>query len=176
MKYSAHVAVAFLSAGALANIAPRALSDFQLVLSTVQTDVDNLDVAVVGFTGNTVPVQAAATTLINHLISGNTNLAGQPVLSLADTLALNANVNTFKTHAQTLVTDLKNKRPTVIATGNCALVRNNINDINTASGTLVATIVSKAAAAAQSIAQGQARDIQAILDDGKAYYTVANCP
>ncbi len=176
MKFSAQVVVAFLSAGALAHVAPRALSDFQGVLNVVQTDIDNLDSAVNAFTGNTAPVQAAATTLINDLNTGNTNLAGQPVLSLADTFTLNQQVNTFKAHAKTLVTDLKAKRPTVISTGNCALVRNNIDSINTSAGALIQTIVSKANPAAKTIAENQAKEIQATLDDGKAYYTAANCP
>ncbi|KAJ6789964.1 hypothetical protein PWT90_05809 [Aphanocladium album] len=176
MKFSAQVAVACLSVGALANVAPRALSDFQQVLNTVQTDVDSLDTAINAFTGNTGPVQSAATTLINDINAGNTALSGQPVLSLADTFTLNQQVTSFKNHAQTLVTDIKAKRTTVINTGNCALVRTNINSINSSAGTLIATIVSKANPAAKGIAQKQADDIQAILDDGKAYYTTANCP
>ncbi|KAJ4144263.1 hypothetical protein LMH87_003153 [Akanthomyces muscarius] len=176
MKFSAQIAVACLSAGALAHVAPRALSDFQQVLTTVQTDVDNLDSAINAFTGNTAPVQSAATTLVNDINSGNSQLSGQPVLSLADTFTLNNQVTSFKNHAKTLVTDIKAKRPTVISTGNCGLVRDNVNAINTAAGALIQTIVAKANPSAKSIAEGQAKDIQAILDDGKAYYTTANCP
>lgn len=176
MKFSAQIAVACLSAGALAGVAPRALSDFQQVMNTVQTDVDGLDSAINAFNGNTGPVQSAATTLVNDINSGNSHLSGQPVLNLADTFTLNSQVSSFSNHAQTLVNDIKAKRPTVIQTGNCALVRDNINAINTAAGTLIQTIVSKADPAAQSIAQSQAKKIQAILDDGKAYYTTANCP
>lgn len=176
MKFSAQIAVACLSAGALAHVAPRALSDFQSVLTTVQTDVDGLDAAINAFNGATGPVQTAATTLVNDINTGNGQLSGQPVLSLADTLTLNTQVTSFKNHAQTLVTDIKNKRSVVISTGNCALVRNNIDAINSSAGTLIATIVSKTDPLAKSIAEKQAKDIQAILDDGKAYYTTANCP
>ncbi|TQV94422.1 hypothetical protein V2A60_002547 [Cordyceps javanica] len=176
MKFSSHIAIACLSAGALANVAPRALSDFQTVLTTVQTDVDNLDSAINAFTGNTGPVQSAATVLVSDINSGNSHLSGQPVLNLADTFTLNQQVNTFKAHAKTLVNDIKAKRPTVIQTGNCALVRSNIDSINTAASALIQTIVSKADPAAKNIAQNQAKEIQATLDDGKAYYTVANCP
>lgn len=176
MKFSAQIAVACLSVGALAHVAPRALSDFQGVLNTVQTDVDALDSAVNAFTSNTAPVQAAATKLVNDINSGNSNLAGQPVLNLADTFTLNSQVTSFKNHAKTLVDDLKAKRPTVISTGNCGLVRNNIDSINTSAGALIQTIVAKADPQAKSIAQSQAKAIQAILDDGKAYYTTANCP
>ncbi|KAJ3498753.1 hypothetical protein NLG97_g873 [Lecanicillium saksenae] len=176
MKFSAQIAVACLSAGALAHVAPRALSDFQQVLSTVQTDVDALDSAINAFTGNTAPVQAAATTLVNAINNGNTQLSPQPVLNLADTLTLNSGVTSFKNHAQTLVNDIKAKRPVVISTGNCAVVRTNIDDINSSAGILIQTIVSKADPAAQGIAQKQAKAIQDILDDGKAYYTTANCP
>lgn len=175
MKFSAPV-VACLSAGAFANVAPRALSDFQAVLSTVQTDVDNLDTAINAFNGNTAPVQSAATTLVNDINTGNGQLTGQPVLSLPDTFVLNSQVNSFKSHARTLVDDIKAKRPTVIQTNNCALVRDNINSINSSAGALIQTIVDKADPGAQSIAEQQAKDIQAILDDGKAYYTTANCP
>lgn len=177
MKFSAQLLVAFLSTGALASVAPRALSDFQTALTNVQAKTDALDTAVNAFTGgSTTPVQNAANDLVSTINTSNTALTPQPVLSLADTLVLNSQVTSFKTHAQTLVTDLINKRPVVISSSNCVLVRTNVATIQTAATTLINTIVSKANPAAASIANQQKADILAILASGATAYNTTNCP
>ncbi|KAJ2976999.1 hypothetical protein NQ176_g4621 [Zarea fungicola] len=177
MKFSAQLLVAFLSTGALAGVAPRALSDFQAAMTDVQTKTDALDTAINAFTGgSTTPVQTAANNLVSTLNSRNAILSPLPVLSLADTFTLNNQVTSFKTHAQTLVNDLIAKRPVVISSSNCALVRSNIVTIRGAATPFINTLVAHADPAATSIAQAQANAIQAILQQGQDAYNTTNCP
>jgi hypothetical protein len=175
MKFS-QLTVLFLASVVSAAVLPRDLQAFQNVLAAVQTDTDELDAAVNAYNGNVTPVSDRADDLIATIDNGNGQLVGQPQLSLSDTLILNDDVTDFKAHARTLVDDLKAKRGQVIADGHCALVRDKISDISDSANTLIDTIVSKVDPAAKSIAEGQARDIRAILQDAADAYNTANCP
>lgn len=176
MKVTAQIAFIFLAVGVYSRtVSPRALQDFQDVLAGVQGDVDALDTTVKAFNGNGAPVQAAAATLVSTIQSGNSYLSGQPQLTLGETLTLNSNVDSFKTHAQTLVNDLKAKRPAVAAASLCAVTRQQIATINTNSQTLMNTIVSKVPAIAQSIAQAQVTALTNILNDAQNAYSTTNC-
>ncbi|KAK3186912.1 hypothetical protein K4F52_004356 [Lecanicillium sp. MT-2017a] len=175
MQFS-QLTVLFFAAVVSAGVVPRDLQTFRNVMAAVQTKTDALDAAVNAYNGNVQPVSDAADDLVDTVDSGNTQLVGQPQLSLSDTLVLNQDVTAFKSHARTLVDDLKAKRPQVITDGHCGLVRDKITEINSSSDTLINTLVSKVDPAAKAIAEGQAKDIRAILQDAKDSYSTANCP
>lgn len=175
MQFSKLTALFFASVVSAA-VLPRDLQDFQDVLAAVETDTDELDAAVNAYNGNVTPVSDRADDLIATIDTGNGQLTGQPQLSLSDTLILNSDVTDFKEHAQTLVDDLKAKRDQVITDGHCGLVRDKIADISDSANTLIDTIVSKVDPAAESIAEEQAADIRAILQEAADAYNTANCP
>ncbi|KAM3502991.1 hypothetical protein MY11210_008881 [Beauveria gryllotalpidicola] len=176
MKFSAQIALACFSAGALANVAPRALDDFDTVLTNVQYKVDELDLAVKAFNGDISPLQAAATKLVDEMSSGNNHLSSQPALSLADTFAMNSEVNSLKHYVKDLTNDCKTKRPVFMASGNCGPVRENLVAIKIATDNLIETIKSKVHPLAKSIAEEEKRDIQAMLEGCQDYYNTKNCP
>lgn len=178
MKFSTTqiAAICLATSTYAAAITPRALSDFTTVLATVQADVDACDVAVNAYNGDTTPVEAKAQILITDLNNGNTALVNQPQLSLPDTITLNNAVQSFKSHAQTLVNDLITQRPNVQLDSNCALVRTKVNAISVSGGTLIDTMVSKVNPLAQSIADKSAAELKAILAQAVDAYSTTNCP
>ncbi|OAA35633.1 Cell wall galactomannoprotein [Beauveria brongniartii RCEF 3172] len=92
MKLSAQLALACFSASVLSNVTPRDPSDFPKVIDRVGQEVVSVNTAVSGFSGDTSAMQDAATTLVDTIISGNTELSAQATLSLAATFELAARV------------------------------------------------------------------------------------
>ncbi|KAM3434342.1 hypothetical protein NHJ13734_006032 [Beauveria thailandica] len=176
MKFSAPLALACFSAGVLSNVTPRDPSDFPKVIETVEKDVDILKIAIDAYGGDISPVQAAVTTLVDDIISGNTKLSAQATLSLAETFELNEKVTIFINHVKDLIKSLQLKLVVIRADGKCGLVRENIYAIDTAAVTLMKTIVVHCNPAVQEIGEQKEALLQGLLNGCKEDFNTSNCP
>ncbi|EJP62251.1 hypothetical protein CRV24_005193 [Beauveria bassiana] len=178
MKFSVQLALACFSVGVLSNATPRhPTTTIQNVIGECQTGVDNLDTECKAYDGgDTSLLQKTATTLVDIIVRGNTEIAVQPSLSLSATLELTTTVTTFIDHVKILTETLKAKRDVVKAALKCGLVRENIDVINTAAGTFIGTVVGKCNPLAQEVAKQKAQILQALLNGCKEDYSTVNCP
>ncbi|KAM3427072.1 hypothetical protein MY4824_009666 [Beauveria thailandica] len=176
MKFSAPLALAGFSAGVLSNVTPRDPSDFLEVIDSVEKRVDSLTIAIDAYGGDTSPVQAAVTTLVDDIISGNTKLSAQATLSLAVTFELNEKVTIFINHVKDLIKSLQLKLVVIRADGKCGLVRENIYAIDTAAVILMKTIVAHCNPLAQKIAEEREALLQGLLNGCKEDFSTSNCP
>ncbi|KAK2595113.1 hypothetical protein QQS21_007139 [Conoideocrella luteorostrata] len=145
------------------------------VLAAVQTNIDGLDTAVKGWDCNPGPVLKASYGLVSTIKSGVTTVSASPNLTLDESLTLLQPVQDLKTHAQTLVDDIKGKKDQIQRDFECDVVRQTINDMSTNSQALVDATVSKVPAEAQDIAKQQAQGIIDVLNDAQTAFNAANC-
>ncbi|KAK8147660.1 hypothetical protein G3M48_001223 [Beauveria asiatica] len=176
MKFSAPLALACFSAGVLSNVTPRDPSDFLKVIDSVENCVDSLKIVVDAYSGDASPVQAAVTTLVDDMMSGNTKLSAQATLNLAETFELNEKVTSFINHVKDLIKSLQLKLVVIRADGKCGLVRENIYAIDTAAVTLMKTIVVHCNPVAQKIAEEREALLQGLLNGCKEDFNTSNCP
>lgn len=145
------------------------------VFAAVQTNIDGLDQAVLGWTCNPGPVLKASYGLVSTIKAGITTVSGSATLTLSEALSLLKPVQSLKTHAQTLVTDLKAKKPQIQKDFECDVVRQTIADMATNSKGLVDATISKVPPEAQDIAKGQAQGIIDVLTDAQTSFNTTNC-
>ncbi|KAM3524925.1 hypothetical protein MY4038_007507 [Beauveria bassiana] len=178
MKFSVQLALACFSVGVLSNATPRhPTTTIQNAIGECQKGVDNLDTECKAYNGgDTSLLQKSATTLVDIIVRGNTEIALQPSLSLSATLELTTTVTTFIDHVTILTETLKSKRDVVKAALKCGLVRENIDVINTAAGTFIETVVGKCSPDAKAVTEQTAQILQALLSGCKEYYSTSNCP
>ncbi|KAM3446781.1 hypothetical protein MY3296_009355 [Beauveria thailandica] len=176
MKFSAPLALACFSAGVLSNITPRDPSDFLKVIDSVENSVDSLRIVVDAYSGDASPVQAAVTTLVDDMMSGNTKLSAQATLSLAATVELDEQVTRFINHVKDLIKSLQLKLVVIRADGKCGLVRENIYAIDTAAVTLMKTIVVHCNPAVEEITKEKEALLQGLLNGCKENFSTSNCP
>lgn len=145
------------------------------VFAAVQTNIDSLDQAVLGWTCNPGPVLKASYGLVSTIKSGITTVSANANLTLSESLSLLTPVQNLKTHAQTLVTDLKAKKAQIQTDFECDVVRQTIADMATNSQGLVDATISKVPPEAQDIAKGQAQGIIDVLNDAQTSFNTTNC-
>ncbi|OAQ60337.1 hydrophobic surface binding protein A domain-containing protein [Pochonia chlamydosporia 170] len=145
------------------------------VFAAVQSNIDSLDQAVLAWTCNPGPVLKASYTLISTIKTGVNTVSASANLTLSESLSLLTPVQNLKTHAQTLVNDLKAKKPQIQTDFECDVVRQTISDMSTNSKGLVDATISKVPAAAQDIAKKQAQGILDVLNDAQTSFNTTNC-
>jgi hypothetical protein len=146
------------------------------VLDAVGTDIDELDAAVLAFTGNSANVEARAADLINTLTTGKTTVDASASLSLADALGLQGPVQELTDQAEKLKNDFIAKRPVIISNKLCGRSRTILGNINTNANALINSVILKVPSAARPIAESLAKDLRDILAEVVAAFSTANCP
>lgn len=175
MRFSSNLILLAAATGVHSLVTPR---DAQLIIgvfTNVQNAIDNLDTAVKGYTTDPAPLLDTSNKLDDAIKTGTTTVSGSDNLTLSDSISLLKPVQTLKTHAQTLVNDLKDKKPQFQAQTLCSVVRGQIATINTDSKSLIDATVSKVPAAAQDIARQQAQGITDVLNDAQNAFSEQNC-
>lgn len=145
------------------------------VFASVQADIDSLDTAVKAWTADPAPVLDASNKLVATIGQGTTTVQATANLSLNEALTLLGPVKDLKTHAQTLVTDLKGRKDAVQQAGLCEAVSTQVTTIGDKSKGLIDVTVSKVPAGAQNIAQQQAQGFIDILKDAQTAFSPENC-
>ncbi|UNI22326.1 hypothetical protein JDV02_008225 [Purpureocillium takamizusanense] len=144
-------------------------------ISNVGNEIDNLDKAAKGFSGDQKPVVAAAEKLVSALKDGKSKVAGSDDLSLADALGLQEPVKALQAKAETLEKDFKAKIPEIQKAGACGTVRQKLSDINENSQALITAVVSKVPKDAQPIAKSLADGLTQVLNKAQDDFSEANC-
>ncbi|CEJ92834.1 hypothetical protein VHEMI08464 [[Torrubiella] hemipterigena] len=176
MKFAPQALVVALAASAQAAVIEvRDLATVRGVIAQVQTGTDNLDAVAKAFNGDTAPVISSSNALITTINNGKTTVQGSSNLSYGDTISLISNVQELKKHAQTLSDDFKASRDKVQQAKACDITRTQIGSIKTAAQALIAAIVSKVPDNAKSIANDQASQITAVLQEAENNFSTTNC-
>ncbi|KAK2589982.1 hypothetical protein QQS21_012336 [Conoideocrella luteorostrata] len=175
MKFASSVLLLTVASGAYSFVIQRDLKAITGVLTAVQGDIDGLDNALKGWTNDPKSTLDAANKLIATIKAGSGTVSGSEPLQLADATQLLKPVQELKSHAQTLVNDLKGKKDQIQTQGLCDVVRGEIGDINTDSKSLIDATVSKVPEAAQGIAKEQAQGIIDVLNDATQAFSADNC-
>lgn len=175
MRFTTPLSLICLVTSAYSYVVERDLKTVETVLADVQGDIDNLDTTVKAFNGDPEPVRSASSELINTINDGTAKVKATSDLSLSDTIALLGPVDELKEHAQTLVDDLKAKRPAVQDGKLCGDVRQQITSIKKASQGLTEAIVSKVPQSAKNIARDKANEVNEVLAEAEEAYSPANC-
>lgn len=145
------------------------------VFKNVQGDIDGLDSAVKAWTNDPSKVLDGSNKLVATITKGTTTVNGSPKLTLSDATGLLGPVKELKTHAQTLVTDLKGKKSVVEKGGLCEAVSSQVKAIGGKSKSLIDATISKVPESAQEIAKEQAQGFIDILNDAQTAFSPANC-
>lgn len=189
MKFSASLSVAIFSTAVLSSAvvpsrvsrdAPsfieRDLATVTGVLNKVGGGIDDLDTVVKAYDGgDSGPVVDSAKSLVSTINAGKTTVDGSDDLTLEDALGLQEPVKALTNQASTLVDDLKSKLDTIAKAGECETTRGLIGSIDTSSNSLIDSVIAKVPEAAQTIAEGLAADLVAVLKDAKDSFSESNC-
>ncbi|KAM3505605.1 hypothetical protein MY11210_007893 [Beauveria gryllotalpidicola] len=175
MKYASALTLG-LAAAASASIAERDAGQYQNVITSITTAVDNLDSAVQDYSGgDKQPVMNASDALVKALDDGKTTIDGLANLSAGDAGPLTGDLTSLSAKSQTLTNDLKAKRGDVAKAGECDSVRSALGDINTSAQNLVEAAVSKIPKGLQSIASGFVSQFTNSFNQTQDFFSTANC-
>ncbi|OAA57821.1 cell wall galactomannoprotein Mp2/allergen F17-like protein [Cordyceps fumosorosea ARSEF 2679] len=172
MKFLTLVA---LATGVAASVVRRDVSVITGVLGQVGTDLDGLNTAAKGFSGDPSALLDASNKAIQDLKDGDAKVQAVAPLSLTDALALTGPSKDLQTKGDALLATMKDKKAALAAAGLCDVTRLQVTDLQTASNALIKTIVSKVPAAAQSIAQSLVAPLQQDLAAAVDLFSAANC-
>lgn len=153
----------------------RDLATITSVIAQVSGAIVALDTAVKAYDGDKTELETQADALVVILESGKAAVDASSAISLIDALSLAGLVDSLQTLGETLVDDLVAQKPTVEAQSYCEEVEATIVEISTDARALVESIISKAPAIAQPIAEDIAEDFYAVLDEGASEFAPGNC-
>lgn len=181
MKFTA-VTVVCLATGVYSRLAEpptrvfeRDLATVSGVVTTAGNDIDNVDKAVQGFSGDSKPVEDAAQKLVSDLAEGQKKVEGSDVLSLGDAAALAPTVKDLQKKGQALADDLHSKKDAIEKAGLCDTTRKLVDNINTSSKSLISAVVSKVDPAAQELAKSLAQPLIDTLNKASDDFSESNC-
>ncbi|KAM4061153.1 hydrophobic surface binding protein A domain-containing protein [Hirsutella rhossiliensis] len=181
MKFSA-VTVACLATGAYSRFAEpptrvlaRDVATITGAVNAVGQGIEKLGSAVKGFSGDAKPVQDSADKLISSLKDSESKVKGSDKLTLTDALGLQDPVKALQSKSETLVSDLKSRKPQIEKGGFCDLVREKVGSINSGSLALIKAVVDKVPTEAQPIAEGLASGLKKVLNSANEEFSKENC-
>lgn len=181
MKFSA-VTVACLATGVYslsaeppAHVLARDIAAITGVFAAVSKELEKLDSAVKGFSGDVKPVQDSADKLISAFQDGEAKVMGSGMLTLADALGLQEPVKGLQSQSEALVSDLKSRKSEIEKGGHCDLVRQKVSSINAGSMGLTKAVIGKVPTEAQPIAESLASGVKKVLSDAASEFSKENC-
>jgi uncharacterized protein YoxC len=151
------------------------LSVIQGVLTSVGSGIDALDSAAKAFNGDVAAVKSKADALVAAIQAGKTKVDASGDLALTDALGLTDPVQALTKKGQALADDFKAKRSDVQKANACSTVRTELGDINSASQSLIKSVVGKVPKDAQAIAAQLAAGLTKVLDQASSDFSESNC-
>ncbi|OAQ58808.1 cell wall galactomannoprotein Mp2/allergen F17-like protein [Pochonia chlamydosporia 170] len=142
-------------------------------LSKVSDGVQALDNATTSFDIDAIKSRGDA--LISTISSQRTAVNASKAITIADALGLNGPVQRQNDDFETLVTDLKAKRPQIEKANACKDVHSRITKINDGSLALIEGIIAKVPQEAQSIVRQVATGTTRTLNDAGSAFSESNC-
>jgi len=147
------------------------------VISTIVSDVGNLDTAVKGFTTDAGPSLTAAKTLLDDINAGVATAKGSADLSQNDALSLTTPIQGLQSATEGLIKDLTDKKCAFVTAGKASDVLTNLQDQLTASKALADAITAKVPQALQSIAAQLSSGIATAVQGGiTSFKDTSSCP
>ncbi|KAJ6784708.1 hypothetical protein PWT90_00451 [Aphanocladium album] len=156
-------------------LAVRDASTITSILSDVKKNLESLDSAVKGYTGDKSTVLKASNDLISTLKDGKTKVDASSELDLNDAVTLTGPVQDLTKTGETLASDLQAFKSTVEKEGECTLVRTQVNNVNDASQALIKAVISKVPQEAQQIASQLAAGLTKVLSETVDDFSEQNC-
>ena len=145
------------------------------VLKHVRVKVDALDDQVKHWSGDQQKVLDAVDALTAAIESGTADVKHGKQFSISELTKLASAVDELKEHAETLVKDLKAKKPEIEKHNLCALLRTNISKIGKDNKKLSKAIVAKVTPMFQGIAKSHAKAVDDVLADAEKAFNEKNC-
>ncbi|KAF4589095.1 cell wall protein [Ophiocordyceps camponoti-floridani] len=159
----------------LATSAMASIEDIKQAIGNCGKGIEALGSALKSYSGNVQPVKDAADSLIATLKESEGKAAASEKLDLSGALGLQEPVQALQASGKQLVSDLKTRKPMIEKSGNCKLVREEINAINAGSLALMKAIVEKVPEDAQPIAQKLAAPLKKSLEEAASEFSEQNC-
>lgn len=180
MKASASFATLALGAVVLADewdpLPKRDVATIQNVIMQANTALTKLDTTVKAFNGQDFTALATdAANLKTVLQSSTTQIQGTSAISTQDAITLQSSLGPIQTVGQSLVTDLKAKKPQIQQASLCSVVQQQTNDIGTAANGLLQATVSKVPMELQTVATQLTSQFSAQLSDASLEFSPGNC-
>jgi len=153
------------------------LTTLNPVITTIVSDVGNLDTAIKGFTTDAGPVLTAGKTLLDDINAGVATAKGSSDLSQNDALALTTPIQGLQSATEGLIKDLTDKKCGFVTAGKAGDVLTNLQDQLTASKALADAITAKVPTALQSIAAQLSSGIATAIQGGvTSFKDTSSCP
>jgi len=176
MKLSYTVSILAVAVGAIAEptlterepatLVERDLATVTQVLSTISQQVDSLDTAVKGFSGDISAVQSASSELLSTIKSGTSKVAGTSPLTLNEATTVAGSVTGLNSSVATVVSDLISKKSAIVAAGQGGAILQSLQDQKSASQALADAITSKVPTELQAVATQLSSGIASSLQSG----------
>jgi len=149
-----------------ATLVERDLATVTQVLSTISQQVDSLDTAVKGFSGDISAVQSASSELLSTIKSGTSKVAGTSPLTLNEATTVAGSVTGLNSSVATVVSDLISKKSAIVAAGQGGAILQSLQDQKSASQALADAITSKVPTELQAVATQLSSGIASSLQSG----------
>lgn len=182
MKASASFATLALSAAAVVvadewdPLPKRDVATIQNVIMQANTALTKLDTTVKAFNGQDFSALAAdAANLKTVLQSSTTQIQGTSAISAQDAITLQSSLSPVQTAGQSLVADLKAKKPQIQQASLCSVVQQQTTDIGTAANGLLQATVMKVPTELQTVATQLTSQFSAQLSDASLEFAPGNC-
>lgn len=180
MKASASLVTLALGAAVLAEewdpLPKRDVTTIQNVIMQASTALMKLDTTVKAFNGQDFSALAAdAMNLKMVLQSGSTQIQSTSSISANEAVTLQGTLGPVQTVAQSLVTDLKDKKPQIQQASLCSLIQQQTNDIGMAATSLIQATVMKVPQELQTVAGQLTSQFTGQLNDASLEFAPGNC-
>lgn len=180
MKASAGFATLALGAVVLADewdpLPKRDVATISNVIMQASTALTKLDTTVKAFNGQDFTALATdAMNLKTVLQSSTSQIQSTTPISTQDAITLQSSLGPVQTVGQSLVTDLKAKKPQIQQAGLCSVVQQQTTDIGSAANGLIQATVSKVPQELQAVAGQLTGQFTSQLTDVSLEFAPGNC-
>lgn len=153
----------------------RDIDTVNAALNPVMQGLDTLDQAVKSFSGDFGPVQASADQLLVTIRTSKAQIDASDTLSVRDAARLRTPVNNLQTMAQTLVSDLKTRKPDIMNLNACDVTREKIGPITSEATALINSVVTKVPDRVQAATGTFVSRLQVTLSSANTEFNSDNC-
>lgn len=171
MKFS----VVLLATAASALVAPRDLATIKGVIANTQTGIDDLEKVALAFNGDQKPLIDESNKLIGTVNAGTATVQKTSSISTSEAISLISPVQELKKHAQALSDGFLSRRGDVEKAKACETTHTQIGKLKDASKPLIDAIISKVPDGVRGIANDQASQFTAVLEEAEKNFDSSNC-
>jgi len=153
----------------------RDLATVTTVITTVDTNIKALTLAIQGFTSDPTQLNSASQSLLSSIRQGTASISASTELSLADAISLQQTVASLQADGEALVAGLAAKKTAFEQAGLCTVVFNTATELGAASKALIDAVISKVPEAARGVAQNLVSGVVTTLQKSTENFAPGSC-